>query len=58
MVLFFYGLNIPTRAVLDLAAIASKASLTKFQVRVFEKKSVRFASGVITMNSVSFLEKL
>ena len=58
MVLFFYGLNIPTQAVPDLATIASKASLTKFQIRVFGKKSVRCTSGVMTMNSVSFLEKL
>ena len=37
MVLFFYGLNIPTQAVPDLATIASKASLTNFQIRVFGK---------------------
>ena len=39
MVLFFYGLNIPTQAVPDLATIASKASLTNFQIRAGLGKS-------------------
>ena len=63
MVLFFYGLNIPAQAVPDNATIASKAFLTKFQIRMVGKKSVRCTSGVMTMNTgggggASFLEKL